>query len=101
MRVLVTVGSTEFDALVRGVLQPPVLAALRAKGYTDVAIQCGAGTLARALAREPEPWTLTRAGVRIALFAFKPALDADVRAADLVISHAGACADRTWAGAER
>jgi beta-1,4-N-acetylglucosaminyltransferase len=89
MLVFITVGSTQFDPLVHQILQQPVLDALKAKGYTNVIVQSGDSSLARALASEPEPWRLHRFGVDIDIFRFKPTLEEEFRTADLVISHAG------------
>jgi beta-1,4-N-acetylglucosaminyltransferase len=93
MRVLVTVGSTKFDPLVHAVLQQNVLDALNAKGYDHLVVQCGNSSLADALAKagEEEPWRLHRFGIDIDIFRFKPTLEGEFEAADLVISHAGLC----------
>jgi beta-1,4-N-acetylglucosaminyltransferase len=42
--VLVTVGTTCFDALVKAVDSPEMKEALLEKGYTDLLIQMGRGT---------------------------------------------------------
>ena len=90
MRVLITVGSTRFDALVEAALSQPVLNALAQKGYSGVVIQCGnsqvddAYSLTESLERN-----VRRYGVNIDMWRFKPSLDEEYDAADLVIGHAG------------
>jgi beta-1,4-N-acetylglucosaminyltransferase len=90
MRVLVTVGSTKFEALVKAVLSQPVLGALTQKGYSDVVVQCG-----NTQVDELEPTDLERNvhrhGLDIYMWRFKPNLDEEYDAADLVIGHAGSC----------
>jgi beta-1,4-N-acetylglucosaminyltransferase len=91
MIAFVTVGSTEFDPLVRAVLQESVLESLREKGFDSVVVQCGKSSLGTALeqAGEAQPWRLHRHGMDIDIFRFKPTLEEEFRRADLVISHAG------------
>ncbi|KAH9946059.1 glycosyl transferase [Epithele typhae] len=88
--VFVTVGSTRFDALVNRVLSPPVLDALRAKGYQTLEVQCGnsdvdIGQLQKVA---EDRWKLA-GGVETTVWRFKPSLQADYEQADLIISHAG------------
>jgi hypothetical protein len=83
MRVLITVGSTRFDALVGAAFSRPVLNALAQKGYSDVVIQCGNSPV--------EEFSVRGHGVNINVWTFKPSLDEDYDAADLVIGHAGLC----------
>jgi beta-1,4-N-acetylglucosaminyltransferase len=94
MLVLLTVGSTRFDALVQTALSVPVLRALHRRKYRNLIVQCGNSSfeLASAL-RDSTVFTLNREGVDIELWTFKPSLQADYRRADLVISHAGTSFD--------
>ncbi|KAI0278085.1 glycosyltransferase 28 [Russula aff. rugulosa BPL654] len=95
MRVLITVGSTRFDALVEAALSQPVLNALTQKGYSDVVVQCGNSQVdddafSRISPAEPERERNVRMyGVHIDVWKFKPSLDEEYDAADLVIGHAG------------
>ena len=91
MRVLITVGSTRFDALVEAALSQPVLNALTQKGYSDVVVQCGNSQVDDdAFSPAPERERNVRMyGVHIDVWKFKPSLDEEYDAADLVIGHAG------------
>jgi beta-1,4-N-acetylglucosaminyltransferase len=93
MRVLITVGSTRFDALVEAALSQPVLNALTQKGYSDVVVQCGNfqvddDAFSRISPAERER-NVRMYGVDIDVWKFKPSLDEEYDAADLVIGHAG------------
>jgi beta-1,4-N-acetylglucosaminyltransferase len=88
MRVLVTVGSTKFDALVGAALSQPVLDALTQKGYSDVVVQCGNSQVDWFGPTEGER-NVHRHGLNINLWRFKPSLEEEYDAADLVIGHAG------------
>lgn len=92
MRVFVTVGSTQFDDLVKSSLSLPVLDALLAKGYTALVVQCGkfAHPLSEFTQEEDGLWRRTMAGVEVEIWRYKPSLADEFAAADLVISHAGA-----------
>ena len=89
MRVLVTVGSTKFDALVEVAFSQPVLTALARKGYTDVVIQCGNSQVEEIGPTGVVERTVRRHGRDIDVWRFKPSLDEEYDAADLVIGHAG------------
>ena len=89
MRVLITVGSTRFDALVGAALSQPVLNALTQKGYYDVVIQCGNSQVDDAFSRTERERNVRRYGVNIDVWKFKPSLEEEYDAADLVIGHAG------------
>ncbi|KAF8503629.1 glycosyltransferase family 1 protein [Russula emetica] len=89
MRVLITVGSTRFDALVEAALSQPVLNALAQKGYSDVIIQCGNSQVDDAFSPTEREQNVRRYGVNIDVWRFKPSLDEEYDAADLVIGHAG------------
>jgi beta-1,4-N-acetylglucosaminyltransferase len=88
MRVLITVGSTRFDALVGAALSQPVLNALAQKGYSDVVVQCGNSPVDEFNPTDREG-NVRRHGVNIDVWGFKPSLDEEYDAADLVIGHAG------------
>ncbi|KAH9966594.1 glycosyltransferase 28 [Russula dissimulans] len=88
MRVLVTVGSTKFDALVGVAFSQPVLDALARRGYTNVVIQCGNSQVKEIGPTDAER-TVRRHGRDINVWRFKPSLDEEYDAADLVIGHAG------------
>lgn len=81
--VFVTVGTTSFDALVEALDNPAVVNILRARGYTSLTMQIGRGTYRPRRVR-------TRPGFRVDIFDFRPSLDEAMRAASLVVSHAGA-----------
>ena len=76
-----TVGTTEFAALAEALLAPAALAALRAQGFTRLLLQLGRG---------PEPHWPADAPLEVEWYRFKPSLDADMREAALIVSHAGA-----------
>jgi len=90
MHAFVTVGSTRFDALVQAVFTEDVLSSLCRKGYTSLVVQCGnsAFELASAI-RDGDTHKMSRAGVDIEFWTYKPSLQEDYEKADLVISHAG------------
>lgn len=82
MRVFATVGSTQFDELVRALLSDAVLGVLRRKGCTQLVVQYGRSDVV--------PTATTSTWLELEMWAFKPTIEDDVRHADLVISHAGA-----------
>jgi UDP-N-acetylglucosamine transferase subunit ALG13 len=88
MRVLVTVGSTRFDALVETALSQPVLSALSQKGYSDIVIQCGNSRVDELGTTDVEG-IVHKGGLDVKVWRFKPSLDEEYDAADLVIGHAG------------
>ena len=88
MRVLVTVGSTKFETLVNAALSQPVLDALIQKGYSDIVIQCGNSQVDELGPTDAERG-VHRHGLNIYVWRFKPSLDEEYDAADLVIGHAG------------
>lgn len=90
MRVLVTVGSTKFDALVETTLSQPVLEALCRKGYSEAVIQCGNSPVdGLAVGSAGMEGVVHKYGVDVKIWGFKPSLDDEYDAADLVIGHAG------------
>ena len=76
-----TVGTTQFDALTATLLTTEVLASLAAQGYTRLVLQVGRGA---------EPQVPASPPLAVEWYRFKPSLDADMRDAALIISHAGA-----------
>ena len=84
-QVFVTVGTTEFDALIEAVDSDAAHAALAALGYTRVLFQVGRGS-----ARPRGPAGSRSSRLPTACFDFAPSLDEHVCASALVISHAGA-----------
>lgn len=83
MRVLVTVGATaDFDSLVEAVLTENCLKALHRKKYRTLSIQVGPS-------RRYQEYREERHGITIEVWRIKPSLSEEIKAADLVISHAG------------
>lgn len=87
MTALVTVGSTKFDLLVDFALSRDCLEALREGEYTKLIVQYG---------NSKWPANVPEGIVSIAAYKFKPTLMDDIRAADLVISHAGLYSNCGW-----
>jgi beta-1,4-N-acetylglucosaminyltransferase len=79
--IFVTVGTTRFDALITCVTRPEALIWMKENGYTDLVIQYGKGN---------EPVIPTSSPVSIQQYSFLASLDQDMKAAELIISHAGA-----------
>jgi UDP-N-acetylglucosamine transferase subunit ALG13 len=65
-----------------------VLNALAQKGYSDVVVQCGNSPVDEFNPTDREG-NVRRHGVNIDVWGFKPSLDEEYDAADLVIGHAG------------
>lgn len=88
--VLVTVGTTKFDALVKAVDSTAVADALVARGYTRLVIQKGAGKhqVQTLLPVGSQHHQLSN-GLQVQVFEFAPSLAEYMQAADLIISHAG------------
>ena len=76
-RVFVTVGTTSFDALIRATTAPEFANALEKLGFDELRLQVGRG-------KEPSKTD------RTTWFRFAPTITDEMRAADVVISHAGA-----------
>ena len=76
-----TVGTTAFASLGDVLLSPEVLSELHAQGYRRLLLQLGRG---------PEPQIPDAAPLAIEWYRFKPSLEADMREASLIVSHAGA-----------
>lgn len=99
---LLTVGSTQFDDLVKAALEPAALQALRQLGVTRFIVQYGEGNIRQILryvALDPEegfPATAgatcrvkTSDGIDVEMYSFLSDIDERMRSVDLVISHAG------------
>ncbi|XP_051945090.1 UDP-N-acetylglucosamine transferase subunit ALG13 homolog [Xyrauchen texanus] len=80
--VFVTVGTTCFEDLVVTVTSDEAVKALIDRGYTDMILQVGRGSVV--------PDSESCPGLRVEVFRFKDSIAEDMRHADLVISHAGA-----------
>ncbi|KIM49481.1 glycosyltransferase family 1 protein [Hebeloma cylindrosporum] len=90
MHVFLTIGSTRFDSLIASAFTELFLSSLRKKGYSTLVIQCGNSAFEfSGDIQNGETQTLSRAGVEIEFWKFKPSLQEDYEKADLVISHAG------------
>ncbi|KAG9318719.1 hypothetical protein JVU11DRAFT_818 [Chiua virens] len=90
MLVFVTVGSTKFDALVQATISEPVLSALYTKGFVRVVLQRGNSDLdLDGSASNGDSLSISKAGVDIDTWRFKPSIQDEIERADLVISHAG------------
>ncbi|KAL3156241.1 hypothetical protein ABBQ32_012517 [Trebouxia sp. C0010 RCD-2024] len=88
--VLVTVGTTKFEALVQAVDSLDVAATLVAKGYTRLVIQKGAGKhQVQTLVPAGSQHNQLSNGLQVEVFDFAPSLADYMQAADLIISHAG------------
>lgn len=81
--VFVTVGTTLFDALVRGVDTPEVKQELHAKGFTHLLIQIGRGSYI------PSRSTGEDGSIAVDYFTFSTTIADSLKSASLVISHAG------------
>lgn len=89
--VLVTVGTTRFDALVRAVDSPDVADALVASGYTKLVIQAGASDYRPNRIFPPNAKVACLSnGLQAEWFEYAPSLAPLLEEAALVISHAGA-----------
>lgn len=84
--VFVTVGTTEFQALIDAVSTPSVAQALRTLGCQRLTIQYGASRLSENKLCASYAGT----GIKTDVFDYQPSIRAHIDAADLVISHAGA-----------
>ena len=94
--VFVTVGTTSFDALVEAMDSEEMIQTLIERGYDSLTIQRGRGTyvpkhIVTSTSSErssaPTPW---RTFFKVQVVEFLPSLDAVLKEASLVISHAGA-----------
>lgn len=83
--MFVTVGTTQFDELIDRVSEDSFLDWIVAQNYGSLIIQYGRGS-------KPSisPARLHNQKLDIELYDFKPSLEADMKAADTIVSHAGA-----------
>nr|XP_023653446.1 UDP-N-acetylglucosamine transferase subunit ALG13 homolog [Paramormyrops kingsleyae] len=90
--VFVTVGTTSFDDLIASVISQDAVQALVARGYEELVLQVGRGSIL------PGPDSCP--GLTLQAFRFKDSIAGDIQRADLVISHAGAgsCLEALGAG---
>jgi beta-1,4-N-acetylglucosaminyltransferase len=90
MHAFITIGSTEFDALISETLSPRTLKAFKASGYETLTVQCGNSVFGQAaLVAQGETAKLSLEDVAIELWKFKPSLREEYEKADLIVSHAG------------
>ena len=82
--VFVTVGTTEFDALVAAATAPPFLARLEALGFAWLRLQVGRG------AAPHLPAASTVNNTHVSWFRFTRDLPGEMARAHIVVSHAGA-----------
>ena len=87
---MLTVGSTQHAALVDAALSEPVLRALRDRGVSRFVVQHGSYRPAAL-----SGWGEEGMAPTLDCFAYAADLDARLRRADLVISHAGASMGET------
>jgi UDP-N-acetylglucosamine transferase subunit ALG13 len=80
--LLVTVGSTHFDLLVRAIDSSDFLQRLKRLGFRRLALQHGTG--------EHIPGAPPPPGFRVDSYRYKPSLADEVRGARVVVSHGGA-----------
>ena len=94
--VFVTVGTTSFDALVEAMDSEEMIQTLIERWYDSLTIQRGRGTYvpkhivistSSERSSAPTPW---RTFFKVQVVEFLPSLDAVLKEASLVISHAGA-----------
>jgi len=89
--VLVTVGTTHFDALISAVDQPSVADVLAARGYTKLIIQAGSGQYQPHRIFPPNlKHVQLPNGLQAEWLEYTPSLAPLLASAELVISHAGA-----------
>ncbi|KAF0975397.1 hypothetical protein FDP41_005391 [Naegleria fowleri] len=82
-RVFVTVGTTQFNDLIKIMSKPSVFRALHDHGYSHLIMQIGTG-------EEPEINDESiPLGMKVEFFRKKDSIQNDVQQADLIISHAG------------
>jgi len=81
--IFITVGTTQFNALVSAASSPAFLSAARALGYARVLIQHGRGPA-------PAPCAAGPSLAALECYPLKPDISADLSAAALCVSHAGA-----------
>ena len=83
MKVFVTVGTTQFDDLIRLVCKTSILQAFHQHSYSHFVLQIGTGEY------EP-PQQCPVEGMILEYFRKKPSIREDMEKVDLIITHAGA-----------
>lgn len=82
--VFVTVGTTQFNALIDAINTSEVAAALRRLGLRQLTVQIGSG-------HDHDLSNSTHyKGIQVEVYSLKPTIKPDISSADLIISHAGA-----------
>ncbi|KAH8338395.1 hypothetical protein KR059_002349 [Drosophila kikkawai] len=84
--VYITVGTTKFDDLIGVVKSEPALRALQARKCRKLIVQHGNS---EPLSAEETQLISKKYGIQVEQYKFRPNLE-DIRAADLIIGHAGA-----------
>ncbi|KAJ3245099.1 N-acetylglucosaminyldiphosphodolichol N-acetylglucosaminyltransferase catalytic subunit alg13 [Chytriomyces hyalinus] len=82
MSVFVTVGTTQFDALVDAVTSKAFIARIAASGITQLTVQHGTS--------KPQNSVMENTPLRLTLFDYSQSLHEHMSTASIVISHAGA-----------
>lgn len=85
--LLVTVGTTRFDALIEAIISEHVSKVLMDAGYSEWRVQYGA--LDDRIKDRLEFLMRDSDGPRLTAFSYRPSLEQDIEWADLVIGHAG------------
>ena len=85
-RAFITVGSTQFPDLIKAVLSTDTIRILEVLGVSDLSIQYGTD---EQLYRNQIQGLSTK--ISIAGFCYSSSIDKEMKSADLIISHAGAC----------
>lgn len=88
--MFVTVGTTKFDALVEAMDNDSIASQLASRGYRCLIMQIGDGAyVPHILVPKGASKSIHSSGLQVEVFKYAPNLDAHMRDADLVISHAG------------
>lgn len=85
--VFITVGTTDFDSLIKAIDNVFFLECLQKHGFSNVQIQIGRGKYEPQYLKEG---TGISCNMKISWFRFKANLNEDMSSADLIISHCGA-----------
>ncbi|RUS77490.1 hypothetical protein EGW08_014737 [Elysia chlorotica] len=83
-KLFVTVGTTQFDTLIKAISSEKTLHALSELGFTHVTLQTGRGEI------QPQDQPRDKTSPALTCYGLKNSILEDIQAADLVISHAGA-----------
>ncbi len=91
--IFITVGTTEFDGLIEAIDSEDFVACLKKCNFRHLNVQTGRGAYLPHILSKYQ--TSTDCGgansdFKVNIFNFKPNLDADMKNADLIISHCGA-----------